>query len=106
MEKITLYVGLNDKDTKQQNFSTLEAYKITENIAKSHDAQCSIFNAECVFKHDDGTATIEPMLKVNLFNISEAALLEIVRLLNNVFNQEEILVHKEVITRKVVKRGE
>lgn len=32
MEKITLYVGLNDKDTKEQKLDTLEATKIVENI--------------------------------------------------------------------------
>lgn len=29
MQKYTLYLGLNDKDTKKQEIATLEAYKIT-----------------------------------------------------------------------------
>ena len=32
IKKFTLYLGLNDKDTKRQEVSTIEAYKIITNI--------------------------------------------------------------------------
>lgn len=32
MEKWTLYLGLNDKDSKVQKISTLEAYKVVSNL--------------------------------------------------------------------------
>ena len=32
MKKITLYVGLNDKDSKLQKFDIIEAYKMAETI--------------------------------------------------------------------------
>lgn len=34
--KYTLYVGLNDKDSKLQEVSTINAYKLIVNICKSH----------------------------------------------------------------------
>ena len=36
MKKFTLYLGLNDKDTKRQEIATLEAYKITTNLLTSY----------------------------------------------------------------------
>lgn len=32
MKKITLYIGLNDRETKTQLISTLDAYRIVNNI--------------------------------------------------------------------------
>ena len=106
MEKITLYVGFNNKDTQQQSISALGAYKAIENIAKNYTVVYSIFEADCVYKHDDGTVTIEPMIKVNLFNITETVLNDIVSLLKTALNQKEILVCTEVITRKVIQGEE
>ena len=35
MKRFTLYMGLNDKDTKTQQISIVEAYKIVSNILAS-----------------------------------------------------------------------
>lgn len=38
IKKYTLYLGLNDKDSKQQEISTIEAYKVVSNlISKDFD---------------------------------------------------------------------
>ena len=48
MEKITLYVGLNDKDTKAQKIDTLEAVKITKNLGKplTNRIKTAIYNID------------------------------------------------------------
>lgn len=37
MQKYVLYVGLNDKKTKIQEISTLEAYKIITNVIVANE---------------------------------------------------------------------
>ncbi len=39
MIKFNLYVGLNDKNTKRQEISTLEAYKLITNIIVANDVE-------------------------------------------------------------------
>lgn len=53
--KITLYVGLNDKDSKHQEISTVNAYKVAANLASAMFDGCTISEATGIYKHDDGT---------------------------------------------------
>ena len=43
MDKFTLYLGLNDKDTKTQLVSTLEAYKVVTNVLKTYTDGATVF---------------------------------------------------------------
>ena len=45
MNKYTLYIGLNDKDTKQQQLDNLEASKIVQNILTEKTDGGTIYNA-------------------------------------------------------------
>lgn len=45
MEKFTLYLGLNDKDTKKQEINTIEAYKIVNNVVNNYCDGATIY--EC-----------------------------------------------------------
>lgn len=45
MKKYTLYCGLNDKDTKRQEISTLEAAKMVRNACLSYADGATIFEA-------------------------------------------------------------
>lgn len=42
MLKFTLYVGLNDKDSKKQEISTLEAYKIINKLLLNYTSGATI----------------------------------------------------------------
>lgn len=97
MEKITLYVGLNDKDTKEQKIDTLEATKIVENIITTMADGGTIYNATGIYKHDDGTIVIENTLRVELIDVAAAALEEIINTLKAVLNQESIIKQTEII---------
>lgn len=97
MEKITLYVGLNDKDTKQQKIDTLEATKIVENIITTKAGGGTIYNAVGVYTHDDGTIITENTLRIELFDIAAAALDDIISTLKAVLNQESIIKQTELI---------
>ena len=46
MTKTTLYIGLNDKDTKTQVIDTISAYKIVTNIITEYTAGGTIYAAD------------------------------------------------------------
>ena len=97
MNKFTLYLGLNDKDKKTQLISTIEAYKICNNILLTYTDGATIFEANGIYKHDDGTFTIEKTLRIELLFITDDIVNKIVTDLKKAFNQEAIAVQKEVV---------
>ena len=96
-DKVTLYIGLNDKDTKRQEISTIEAYKIVQNIVMSMADGCTIYEADGVYRHNDGTITIEKSLKVELFGLFEGVVMSIIALLKKALNQESIIKQVEIV---------
>ena len=97
MEKFTLYLGLNDKDAKTQKIGTLEAYKICMNILKQYTEGATIFEANGMYKHENGTIVVEKTLRIELLFIDKDIVGKIVKELKAIFNQESIAVQREVI---------
>lgn len=102
MEKYTLYLGLNDKDTKQQKINTLEAYKICNNILLNYTDGATVFEANGIYKHNDGTFTIEKTLRIELLFTEQKTVEKIVNELKIVFNQESVAVQIENINSKLM----
>ena len=106
MEKIvkySLYIGLNDKDTKTQKIDTLEAYKILCNIIKRHDIEgFTVYNAHGFYVHKDGTFTTENTLKVELMFVDNKIIDELIKECKLVFNQECIIKQVEEVTSTLV----
>ena len=99
--KFTLYLGLNDKDTKQQEVSTLEAYKVVKNMIVSRFGGGTIFEALGVYTHDDGTITTEKTLRIELLFTNDASVRDFVQELKSAFNQESVAVEKSVINSEL-----
>ena len=97
MEKFILYLGLNDKDTKVQKIATLEAYKIAMNILQNYTEGATVYEANGLYKHDDGTFVIEKTLRIELMFVDQRTVEKIVKDLKKVFNQESVIVQKEVV---------
>lgn len=102
MNKSTLYVGLNDKDTKRQEVSTVEAFKIIQNIVMSLSDGCTIFEADGVYKHDNGEIVVEKSLKVELYGIMEDVVYRIITHLKKALNQESIILQEEVVSSRFI----
>lgn len=106
MEKIvkySLYIGLNDKDTKTQKIDTLEAYKILCNIIKKHSIEgFTVYNAHGFYVHQDGTFTTENTLKVELMFVDNKVIDELIKECKLVFNQECIIKQIEEVTSELV----
>lgn len=97
MEKITLYVGLNDKDTHTQKIDTLEAVKVVTNIITEKCGGGTIYNATGVYTHDNGEIVIESTLKIELFDAPEQAVMSTIDTLKTVLNQESIIKQTDIV---------
>lgn len=98
MEKYTLYVGLNDKDSKKQEISTVEAYKVLQNILLSNNVEgATIFEAVGIYTHEDKTVIIENTLRIELVFIEKSTVKAIVDTIKTVLNQESVFVQYEVV---------
>ena len=101
MKKTTLYIGLNDKDTKQQKIDTIEAVKIISNLITSLADGGTIYNATGIYKHDDGTIVIENTLRVELIDIDSSSLQTLVKTAKTILNQESIIIQTESIDTSI-----
>ncbi len=97
MTKYTLYIGLNDKDTKQQNIDTFEASKIVQNVLTDKTGGGTIFQATGVYKHDDGTVIIENTLRVEIVAAAVDAVRAAIEIIKTALNQESIILQTEKI---------
>lgn len=102
MNKLTFYVGLFDKDTKIQRFTTTEAYKIVERFTAETFGGGTISESTGIYRHDDGTVVVEPSLRIEVYTQPERlnerlAVSEFIATLKKVLNQESILVEESQI---------
>lgn len=103
--KKTIYLGLNDKDTKTQLINTLEAYKVINNLITKDFDGGTIFEAQGIYKHDDGQVVIEKTLRIELLLFSDSDILKVdsfIKTIKKIFNQESVAVQTENITSELV----
>ena len=98
MNKTTLYIGLNDKDTKTQKIDTIEAFKIVSNIITEYADGGTIYQASGIYKHYDGSIVIENTLRVELIDAGADAINSIIKIVKTVLNQESVIKQTETIT--------
>lgn len=91
-------MGLNDKETKCQKVSTVEAYKIVSNLIANRFDGGTIFEAQGIYKHENGTIVTETTLRIELLFAETKDVREFVDLLKEMFNQESIAVQEEEIS--------
>lgn len=104
MKRYTLYLGLNDKDTKTQKIDTIEAYKICENMCADFFGGATIFSAKGIYKHNDNTIVIENTMRIEILEF-DTSIYERVRdfvgTLKSVFNQESVAVQIEQVNSEL-----
>lgn len=99
--EFTFYVGLNDKETKRQEFDTTTAYKLCMQTIQKFADGGTIFEAEGFYTHEDGSFTIEKTLRIEVLFITEATAHAIVDELKTKLNQEAIAVTQKAITSQL-----
>ena len=103
MRKITLYIGLNDKDSKQQEISTLDAYKVINNTLQ---VGSTITEGRGIYTHEDGTVVSEVSLVVELLDFDHTLTDKWVRgkvnALKAILNQESIAVQEQEVKSELI----
>lgn len=97
--KHTLFIGLNDKDTKQQKIAIVEAYKILYNILRAVGYEgATISEATGFYTHENGAIVIEKSLRVEVLFADDKKTDDLIQQLKIVLNQESIALQIENIT--------
>lgn len=78
-----------------QKIQTVEAFKIVSNLIASRFNGGTIFEADGVYRHDNGAYVIEKTLRIELLFVERPEVVEFVKVLKEVFNQETIAVQEE-----------
>lgn len=101
VKKFTLYLGLNDKDSKTQQIATVEAYKIVSNLISADFGGGTIFEAKGIYKHEDGQIVTETTLRIELLFAERDQVRTLCNTLKKMFNQESIAVQEEIINSEL-----
>ena len=62
----------------------------------------TIFEANGIYRHEDGTFTIEKTLRIELLFVDKKTVLNIVDDLKKAFNQESIAVQNELVNSELM----
>ena len=98
LKKHTLYVGLNDKDTKTQLVSNPQAMDIVNKIC----GDCSIREITGYYTHENGEKVKENTLKIELLFKEDNQVLTYCQDLKRLLNQESIALNVENINSRLV----
>lgn len=101
MKKYTLYVGLNDKNTKTQLIETTKAMEMVNFILLNKVEGATIFQAKGIYKHESGDFVIENTLRIELMFVEHEEVKAIVNTLKDVLNQESIVVQIEEVNSEL-----
>ena len=107
IEKITLYMGLNDKDSKVQKFTKIESYKLLESILKIKGIDATISESVGLYHHEDSTLVIEESLRIEILFFenkkeNNERVMDLINTLKKAFNQESIAMQKENVNSQLV----
>ena len=93
-KKVTICLGLNDKDTKIQKIATSRAAAILSDILCRRFAGATVINAAGVYTHDAGEQVQEASFVIILYFVNELQVKEFASLLCRTFNQESVTIEK------------
>lgn len=99
MTKYTLYIGLNDKDSRKQEIKTGRALDIVT-AALLPCGGATISEARGIYTHDDGGTVEEPTIRAEILDFSGDALQHIraaAAELKQALNQESIALQVEQV---------
>lgn len=96
-----LYIGTNDKDTKQPVKNMLRFFEILHNVLNDLTEAYTMYHATGYYKHDDGTMVQEGTIIIELINYGELSLNALVKLLKYRLNQESIYVTEQEIKARL-----
>jgi len=92
MKEIKIYVGLNDRETKEQKFSSDKYIKVLKEVCFNYQTPFSFVLHEGGYFHANGDYVQENTIVLSLIDVDMNIANEIAKDLCVFFNQESVLV--------------
>ena len=92
MFEARIYVGLNDKDSREQRYNTEKCKSVLKEVCKSYQAPFSLQVIEGGYYHDDGSLVEENTLLVTLIGVPRRKVYRIAKELCTCFRQESVMI--------------
>lgn len=93
----SFYVWLNDKNTKQQEINTIDAFKLATRLTINYFGGGTILESDWIYTHEDWQIVIEKTLKIEVITEENKSNIDLyIWDLKSTFNQESILVKKSL----------
>ena len=92
MKKVTMFIGLNDQHTKKQEISTIEAYKMVQNVCVEAFGGSNIFEGKGTYKHNDGSMVYENTLICIVYTEDLEGIKNATTTIKTVLNQESVAI--------------
>ena len=102
LKQHTIIVGLNDKDTKKQEFTTKQCLTRMVNILETYTNGYSIRLNKGGYRHNDNTFINEKSATIDLMYIKDKQVKFIINELKTQLNQESILYTKTKLKGRYV----
>ena len=102
MTKHTLYIGLYYKESKQQEITTIDAFKVVANIFQNTTGGATISEAMGVYTYNDGTVAIEPSLRCEIFGADLESVYAAISQIKTALNQEKIALEETDVNSKFI----
>jgi hypothetical protein len=90
MKKITLFIGLNDKDTKTQLVNTSEAIEILSGYIVKNLGIGTLSEAAGVYTHDNGETISEKTIRAEFYTDDVNAVKGFAEFAKSALNQESV----------------
>ena len=90
MKKYIAFIGLNDKDSKNQEISTIDAFKIVSNLACKFIGYGTITESRGIYTHDNGDIVEETTLRCEFSGAELEAVKAFCECAKKALNQESI----------------
>lgn len=107
MLKTSLYIGLNDKDTKKQIIVDSVAKEVIIYAVVKQKLDFTLFECNGVYTHENGVSVIEKSFKIELLCFENEKtfnekILQVVKDLKIMLNQESVAVTREYIESELL----
>ena len=106
MIKTDIYIGLNDRITKEQKFNTGRYIEVLKMVCRNYQVPFSFNLVQGGYMHESGEYTEENTLVLSLIDIDEQTVNEIAEDVCMFFNQESVLITTDRVRAYSIKRVE
>ena len=97
MNKYTISIGLNDKDTKKQIIKTDDAFQIVAKKTMAIFDGATISAARGIYKHESGALVYENTIIVSLITENAAGVADLISYVKKALNQESVMLETQSV---------